>query len=60
MLSLFDIVMEMGQLQNFEQKQGLPYGIYQVLKQNGFDSRDKCDLQKVTSHIDYRDKHLFQ
>ena len=35
-----------------ERKQGLPYGIYWVLKENDFDSREKCDLKKVVPHID--------
>ena len=35
-----------------ERKQGLPYGIYWVLKKNDFDSREKCDLKKVVPHID--------
>ena len=44
------------ELQYFERKQGLSYGVYWVLKENDFDSRDKCDLKKVVPRID----HMFQ
>ena len=47
------------ELQCFERKQGLPYGIYWVLKENDFDSREKCDLKKVVPHIDHRDRYIY-
>ena len=37
------------ELQYFERKYGLPYGIYWVLKENDFDCRENCDLKKSYS-----------
>ena len=57
MLSLLEAVMDIEfELQYFERKQGLPYGIYWVLKE--IDSRDKCNLKKViVPRIDHRNRY---
>ena len=49
-------------LQYFKRKQGLPYEIYRVLKENDFDSREKCDLKKVMPciHVLIIDAYLFE
>ena len=59
MLSLLEAVMDIEfELQYFERKQELPYGIYWVLKEIDFDSRDKCNLKKViVSRIDHRNRY---
>ena len=59
MLSLLEAVMDIEfELQYFERKQGLPYGIYWVLKEIDFDSGDKCNLKKVIGpRIDHRNRY---
>ena len=49
-------------LQYFKRKQGLPYEIYRVLKENNFDSREKCDLKNVMPciHVLIIDTYLFE